>query len=85
MRVIPSCTIQVRFELVGERFSGGDRALLNRGDTIEPRSRSLKNSAIGLSNLDPIKISGIIKYPCLHFLLAIDCKHDYLCIDLPMQ
>lgn len=43
MRVIPAGPIQIRFELIGQGFSGRNGALLDRWHPIEPWRRSLKN------------------------------------------
>lgn len=43
MRVIPRRAVNVRFELIGERLLGRNRALLDRGHPVEPRSGSLED------------------------------------------
>ena len=44
MRMIPTGAVQIRFECVCQRFSGGDWALLDRRHPVKPGRRALQNA-----------------------------------------
>lgn len=66
MRVVPGSSIEIGFEGIGERSARSNRALLNRGYTIIPRSFLLENTM-------PMESSAFLRASDLIMNGDLDC------------